>query len=249
MATLRERCRSWFHAHCKAANSPPFSMPLGPAALLSPPSAVVPSSDSPRAETSRTTSCTKPPHPPSSYTTPPPSLSSETALPIPPPPPSALAPASIPLAPLPKLCLPTFSIPPPSYHFTHRYAHALRLPPLSPASIALLVSTSTTPVISWLSEHLSLACKAGKNTSAGCFQAIFNGRAIPTCTLCRSKGANLRIRLTGNGITIQELPAYTIFSQKLPEWKGGFWGALRGRRPARRVGGRQKESVYAAKWY
>ena len=42
---------------------------------------------------------------------------------------------------------------------------------------------------------------------------------------------------------------YTIFSQKLPEWKGGFWGAFKGRRPARRVGGRQKERVYAAKWY
>jgi len=63
------------------------------------------------------------------------------------------------------------------------------------------------------------------------------------------KGTKLRIRLTGNGITIQELPAYTIFSQKLPEWKGGFWGALRGWWPARRVGGRQKEKVYAAKWY
>jgi hypothetical protein len=35
-------------------------------------------------------------------------------------------------------------------------------PSLSPASIAPLVSTSTTPAISWLSEHLPPACKAGK---------------------------------------------------------------------------------------
>ena len=122
----------------------------------------------------------KPPRPAPSHTTSPPPLSSETALPIPPPPPSALAPASILLAPLPKLCLPTSSIPPASYHFTHRYAHALRLPPFSPASIALLVSISTAPAISWLFEHLPLACGAGKNTSAGCFQALFNGRAILT---------------------------------------------------------------------
>jgi hypothetical protein len=42
---------------------------------------------------------------------------------------------SIPLATLPNLCLPTSSIPPASYHFTHCYAHALRPPPLSFASI------------------------------------------------------------------------------------------------------------------
>ena len=86
------------------------------------------SSDSLRAETSRTTSCTKPSPPVPSHTRPSPLLSSETALPIPPPPPSALAPASIPLAPLPKLCLPTSCIPPASYHFTHRYAHHLSHP-------------------------------------------------------------------------------------------------------------------------
>jgi len=46
-----------------------------------------------------------------------------------PPPSSALAPASISLALLPKLYLPTSSVLPASYHFTHRYAHAL--PPIS----------------------------------------------------------------------------------------------------------------------
>jgi hypothetical protein len=71
------------------------------------------------------TSCTKPPPPAPSYTTPSPPLSSETALPIPPSLPSALAPASIPLAPLPNLCLPTSSIPPAPYYFTHRYAYYL----------------------------------------------------------------------------------------------------------------------------
>jgi hypothetical protein len=36
------------------------------------------------------------------------------------------------------------------------------LPPLSPASTAPLAATSTAPAISWLSGHLSPACKAGK---------------------------------------------------------------------------------------
>ena len=75
-----------------------------------------------------------------------------------PPPSSALAPASISLALLPNLYLPTSSILPASYHFTHRYAHALRSQPLSPASIAPRVSTSTAPAISYLPP----ACKAGK---------------------------------------------------------------------------------------
>jgi hypothetical protein len=77
-----------------------------------------------------------------------------------PPPSSALAPASISLALLPNLYLPTSSILPASYHFTHRYAHALRPPSLSPASIAPLAAAPTAPAISWLSEHLPLACKA-----------------------------------------------------------------------------------------
>ena len=77
-----------------------------------------------------------------------------------PPPSSALAPASISLALLPNLYLPTSSILPASYHFTHRYAHALRPPSLSPASIAPLAAAPTAPAISWLSESLPLACKA-----------------------------------------------------------------------------------------
>ena len=59
----------------------PFSTPAAPDDPLSPSSAVAPSSDSPNAETSRTTSCAKPPHPASYSTTPPPPLSSETASP------------------------------------------------------------------------------------------------------------------------------------------------------------------------
>jgi hypothetical protein len=82
--------------------------------------------------------------------------------PRPPPPTSALAPASIPLVPLPNLCLPTSSIPPASHHFTHRYAHALSPLSLSPASIAPLAAAPTAPAISWLSEHLTPTCKAGK---------------------------------------------------------------------------------------
>jgi hypothetical protein len=35
-------------------------------------------------------------------------------------------------------------------------------PPLSPTSIAPLAAASTAPVISWLSEPLLPACKAGK---------------------------------------------------------------------------------------
>jgi len=87
-----------------------------------------------------------------------PPLPSETALSILLLPPFAFAPASLPLAPLPNLCLPTSSIPPASYHFTHRYAHALRPPPLSPALTAPLAITSTAPAIS----SLPPACKAGK---------------------------------------------------------------------------------------
>jgi len=64
---------------CKAANSYLFSTPPAPADPLCPPSAVVPSSDSPNAETRNTISCTKPPNPALSYTTPSPPLSSETA--------------------------------------------------------------------------------------------------------------------------------------------------------------------------
>ena len=125
---------------CTTANSP-FSTPPAPAEPLSPLSAVV----RPNAETRRTTSCTKPPHPAPSYPTPPPPLSSETTPPRPPPP-AALAPAARPLAPLPNLLYVPSRIPlhPP-----------LPPPPLSPASIAPLVSTSTTPAISWLSRPLS----------------------------------------------------------------------------------------------
>ncbi len=54
------------------------------------------------------------------------------------------------------------SMPSASYHFTHRYAHALLLPPPSSASTATLVSTSMAPAISWLSEPLPPTCKAGK---------------------------------------------------------------------------------------
>ena len=140
---------------CKAANRPTFSRPPAPDDLLCPPSAVVPSSDSPSAETRNTILVRN------RYTQLPPTprhrLPYRLKLP---PPSSALAPASISLALLPNLYLPTSSILPASYHFTHRYAHALRPPPLSPASIAPLVSTSTTPAISWLSESLPLACKA-----------------------------------------------------------------------------------------
>jgi len=53
----------------------------------------------------------------------------------------------------------------PSPHTTSPTAepsHAPCPPALSLASIAPLVSTSTAPTLSWLSEHLSPACKAGK---------------------------------------------------------------------------------------
>jgi hypothetical protein len=123
--------------------------------------------DSLNAETSSTTSCTKPPNPVPSHTTPPPPPSSETVLPTPPPPSSALVPASISLAPLPNLCLLTSSIPPASYHFTHRYPHALRPPPLSSASTAPLAVISTIPATPSLSRLISLACKAPKTPPQG----------------------------------------------------------------------------------
>jgi hypothetical protein len=74
------------------------------------------------------------------------------------------------LTPLPNRCPATFSKPPASYHFTHRYAHALRPPPLSPASIAPLAVTSPAPALSWLSEHLPPACRAGKTLLLDAFK-------------------------------------------------------------------------------
>jgi hypothetical protein len=69
--------------------------------------------------------------------------------------------------PLPRPYLPPHSlicasIPPASYHFIHRYAHALLLPPFSPASIAPLAVTTTVPATPSLSRLISLACKAPK---------------------------------------------------------------------------------------
>ena len=60
---------------------------------------------------------------------------------------------------------------------TAEYAHALRLPPLSPASIAPLVSTSTAPAISCLSDHLPPACKAGKTLLRDAFK--LSSMAVP----------------------------------------------------------------------
>jgi hypothetical protein len=153
---------------------------------------VVPSSDSPIAETSRTTSCTKTPYPAPSYTTPPPLLSSETALPIPPPPPFALAPASIPLATLPNPCLPTSSISPASYHFTHHYPHhpfhpfqplpssqhPQCLPSLGYPSISLLLVELVKHFCGMLPSHLQWPCHT--------YLAL----------------GGVRIRLTENGIKV-----------------------------------------------
>ena len=150
---------------------------------------MAPSSDSSNAETSRTTPCTKPPHPASYSTTPPP------------PPTSALAPASIPLVPLPNLCLPTSSIPPASsYHFTHRYAHALSPLSLSSASIAPLAAAPTAPAISWLSEPLTPTCKAGKTLLLNASK--LSTMAVPYLLGFRWGDRYIRIPLTGNGISL-----------------------------------------------
>jgi hypothetical protein len=50
-------------------------------------------------------------------------------------------------------------------------------PPLSPTSIAPLVSTSIAPAIFWLSEHLSPACKAGKTLLLDAFK--LSSMAVP----------------------------------------------------------------------
>jgi hypothetical protein len=77
---------------------------------------------------------------------------------------------------------------------------AAELPSLSPTSIAPLVSTSTPPAISWLSEPLPPACKAGKTLLLDAFKLF----SVALLYLLGS-GWDIRIRLTGNGIT---LPSY-----------------------------------------
>jgi len=116
------------------------------------------SSDSPSAETSRTTSCTKPPPLAPPHTTQPPPLSSKTA------------PTSLPqplrlLCPPCSDCLAWVGLPPPNPppHTTEPTAEpTCGLPPLSlsPASNARLVATTTTPTTALLSRPLFLLCKA-----------------------------------------------------------------------------------------
>ena len=69
-------------------------------------------------------------------------------------------------------------------------------PSLSPASIAPLAAAPTAPAISWLSEHLPPACKAGKTPLLDAFKLS----AMAVLYLL-SFGGGVRIRLPGNGIT------------------------------------------------
>jgi hypothetical protein len=172
---------------------------------LSPPSAVAPSSDNPIAETSRTTSCTKPPHP-ASFS------HHATASPIvrnrPPDTASrslcawAGVHASYGLTPLPNRCLATSSKPPaslvpphPSLNRHMRYVHQLlhslqplpssqhpqRLPSLGYPSISLLLVK--------LVKHF-----------CGMFPSYLQWSCHTYLALGGDKGTKLRMRLTRNGI-------------------------------------------------
>jgi hypothetical protein len=70
-------------------------------------------------------------------------------------------------------------------------------PSLSPTSIAPLAAALTAPAISWLSEPLLPACKAGKTLLLDAFKLF----SIAVLYLLSFGG--IRIRLTGNGITSQ----------------------------------------------
>ncbi len=116
----------------------------------------------------------KPPPPLPSHTKPSPLLSCETVLLTLLPAAFALGPASMPHKALPHC--PTDASPLPLNPLPHttspiaESSHAPPPPALSLASIAPLVSTSTGPAISWLSEHLSPACKAGKTLLQDAFK-------------------------------------------------------------------------------
>ena len=111
----------------------------------------------PNVETSRTASCTKPPHPAPSHTMPPPPLSSKNR------------PASLP-QPLRLLCPPCFSCPawvglpppnPPPHTTEPTTEPTCSLAPLSlsPTSNARLVATTKTPTTALLSRPLFLLCR------------------------------------------------------------------------------------------
>ena len=70
-------------------------------------------------------------------------------------------------------------------------------PPLSPASIAPLAAAPTAPAVSWLSEPLPPACKAGKTLLLDAFK--LSSMAV----LYLLSLGGIGIHLTGDGITSQ----------------------------------------------
>jgi len=90
--------------------------------------------------------------------------------PLPPP-----SPYEKPHGPLPRPC----SLPRPDPLLNRLAAEP---PSLSPTSIAPLAAAPAAPAISWLSEHLPPACKAGKTPLLDAFKlsSMAVGRAIPT---------------------------------------------------------------------
>jgi hypothetical protein len=100
----------------------------------------------------------------------------------------------------------------------------LRLPPLSPASIAPLAVTSPAPAISWLSEHLPPACKAGKTLLLDGFK-LSSMAVLYLPSFGWTKVQNVRILLTGNGI----MKLFFYFSQ-LPLAKSYSKGGKMGKR-------------------
>jgi len=83
--------------------------------------------------------------------------------------------------------------------------------PLSPASIAPLAAAPTAPAISWLSEYLPPACKAGKTPLLDGFK--LSSMAV-LCLL--GSGWDIRIRLTGNGIRQTSLAPPPRYNMKKP---------------------------------
>ena len=142
---------------CKATNNPPFFTLPAPADPLSPPSAVVRLTPKPVVQLLVRNLYTQLPPTPRHHLPYRPKPPLQYRLRHPPLPGPYFWPHSL-------ICA---SIPPASYPFTHCYAHALLLPPLSPASIAPLAVTTTIPATPSLSRLISLACKAPKTPPQG----------------------------------------------------------------------------------
>ena len=87
-------------------------------------------------------------------------------------------------------------------------------PPLSPASIAPLAAAPTAPTISWLSEYLTSACKAGKTLLLDASRLF--SMAVPYLLGFGRGRRHKIIRLTRNGIRQTSLAPPPRYNMKKP---------------------------------